>query len=930
MSLTLNCPHCATDFPVAEDDRGFTAYCVSCGRECDVPADLGAEATAKEDSATSAPPEADNGEQRSDVPASAAQEIRKRPSPGDRAGNEPSSPLSSPQTHDSDTEPRPSVIAASERSSDSDRRKGRVSVFSAVGATQVLEKTIDEIDCLCGEKIPVTVEDVGTTVYCPACGAGLPVGEKLQKVAVARATQHVEDDESPSVPVSHPVFRWMGSRAGVATMFVVAAALALGVYITWQHPEMLPEGVREVLAVGTPSTPPPSPNSAEDEQDEDLPDPDEPITLEAINALLNRDDPRNALYQAQLWDGELEANEVPETEKRRVRLQEVMKILLDRMTPKPKPPPKYVLTFRKLLKQLGEALNQEDVKLSRRLYDEADALFNKHPDELAEESRLLVLYRQQLQRLELKVGGVKKVEDLLLKAADLAVNDHPTLALELQTRAFLMARQLPDVSEDDGQRLIRLNKERVKPVIAWSRGKRAVADAEACLNQRDRRALDQQLNEIALKFLPATGSELPGVPDTGAKRLNRRARALAERRISRPRSTTLGRMLDVRLQYERALDHLGHGRSVKFSAAAAEVYRDFQSLQGNGQLYDDLSQLIKRMPQLAFDMISQKLAGLDDLPPSEHPARLAALRTALNHLRPWKSLPRWKAIDGALRKSSRQLFADRLAHATMLAQQGRYREAIEAAKALENIGDDDTAAEARKNRVEWERQLKLQTARKNRDSHLKRIAQLLDDNKVLDAGREAHRFEQRYPDSTDSDDYRALQSRMDGPLQARVNSLLDEAQQQRKAKEWDKLRRTLSRLQGVPLSSSRKNLYDALQKTLESQEDRIKALMLRIRRVERMATNDEIISVRKLTAELLKLDPGHAEAKRLHERSTKLAATTAARLLRQAEVYVKYVKRGRRDLKQKTLTRLNDIIKLNPDGPYGLKAKRYKAEISRR
>lgn len=866
MPHPFTCPHCSTEFPVADEDRGFSVYCISCGQECDIPEDLGEETAVEGGAAVKT--------------TTAGIAVKSRPKPK------------------------------------------RASVFTSAGADKVLTKSVGDLACLCGANIPVTVEDVGTTVYCQACGAGLPVGDQLNKIAAAQATS----DDATKVETSRPKFRWVRSKPAIVVFVSLIGCGGFVGYASWKDPELLPEGVRHLIR-GKPPVAPPADDSAADNKNEE-PDPGEPITLESIRRLLKWRNGRMALVRAQIWDSELKSEGLADDEERRAELKRVIAALVKRLTPKPEPVPAYVKEFRKQLDALGAALSKRDVEKSEKLYRSASKLFREHPQELANDSGRLWQYQGWLRKLQLLTSGVRDAKRHLDQAADTARAGRPTEALEMQARAMFGARRIPSIKYTEEKKLVEYTRKTVMPLIAWSRGRRAVTVAEELHKLGDRAARDRQI-EIAADNLPPIGSKLPGVNDTNSAALNVRTRRLAKRGISNPRNTPLGAELDIRDKFEQAILHLGHGETEKFVAAAARAKAAYDRLNGKARLHDAVTRMIARLPGYGFDMISQELEVLNALPAGSRARGIPLVRRSLDHLSPWKSNPRYAAMNAALDNLSKRIVEDRLKTAKSFEKAGDLPKAIAAAKQLEQAGDAQTATAARKLREGWETELKLRASKKAKADQFAKIKKLIDAGKPLAAGAAFKLYEQRYPQEKNSKELKSLLKTLEPKLKPKIDALLKQADAHKQKSEWPQYRKALAQVAAVPLSIDHRVRLELYNKTLFDLQTRIDGHMQHARRAERMATIDEIIAVRNRTSLALSLDPNHAAAKKLHAKAKALADKTLSKMMSDAEALIGLMRRGRRGLKSRTLLLLGQISKLDKGGEYGRKAFRYQRTVRR-
>src|SRR5262249_27909954 len=120
MADSVLCPTCGREVQFENEDRGIEVYCGSCGHACAVPAE----------------PE-----------------------------------CSEPQTVDN---------LRGRFTAGSPRTKRATRVFGVPGDAATHSQILRDLPCShCGRAIPIAVEDYGSPVYCPSCGAESLFGETL-------------------------------------------------------------------------------------------------------------------------------------------------------------------------------------------------------------------------------------------------------------------------------------------------------------------------------------------------------------------------------------------------------------------------------------------------------------------------------------------------------------------------------------------------------------------------------------------------------------------------------------------------------------------------------------------------------------------------------------------------------------------------------
>jgi hypothetical protein len=251
MPETVACS-CGQFVPFEDDDRGRDVYCPSCARAVAVPR--------------------------------AAQESAPR---------------------DFDTE----VPAAPPRAEESQRP--RQGIFSAAGAAAARRREVGQVVCLCGHAVVYTLDDIGSSVYCPVCQSEVQVGQRLH-VAARGAPARAVSDQPPARTPS----RRSRSRLSTVAWIAILGGVACTAAWTWRHHQ-------RVLAVFgwtpvsiAPAAGPPS------EFDESL------LTIAMIEELATLEDPFTALIQAHAWRRGLAEAEVDADDPRYQALADVAALVV--------------------------------------------------------------------------------------------------------------------------------------------------------------------------------------------------------------------------------------------------------------------------------------------------------------------------------------------------------------------------------------------------------------------------------------------------------------------------------------------------------------------------------------------------------------------------------------------------------------------------
>jgi len=538
MSPSIRCKHCGSAIAFDQQDRGFEVYCPSCAR---------------------------------------ANPIPKEPEAGPPGRPAAQATVAMPSE-------APTVEAT---------------VFSAQGAEAVKQRAAGEAACLCGATVPISVQDVGGTVYCPSCGAEIEVGGTLSRTGyrVVPRTQEEQPATKTPIPIPAPRLRWLTSPSAVAAWLVVALLAGLGGYLTWKYPEESAGAVQKwIFPILKPDEGPP---------------------------------------EAAAVGPEVQPAKPPHT-----------------FTPDSRPAsePQEVASrlgrFDQLVEALADALKAKNVPAARTAFRQADEFLRKQPEELALHCRRFLSLKMRLQGQEAVAGGAPRVRELLDSAQKALDAGRLAETLETEARAKFLARITPALTEAQGKSLDEQSRQ-LAARIRFARGKRAVADALAAAKAGDRITRNR---ETARAF-----SLLPGFPESQIKPLldqvrpwQEEAAAAARAGTGRGTATPLARQIQRRDDYEAVLEHYGNADLPKLTAACwqlEDALRDAspeerrQYEPARDRLFDLLErEVVARLPASDLAAEPQKVAQT-----------LAELRRLVDQAKPWAADYRWKTLDGALR-----------------------------------------------------------------------------------------------------------------------------------------------------------------------------------------------------------------------------------------------------------------------------------------
>ena len=791
----------------------------------------------------------------------------------------------------------------------------RSSIFSGHGVAAFGQQVVGEETCLCGAKIPVRVEDYGSSVYCPSCGTEIQVGGTLQE-GKYRTAQEVKD-EAKSIPVRKPRLRLIRSPLGAAAMLLVIASAAVGGYLLWRNRAAVAELVgglplpRELAGPG--EVPrgyrPPGTGNPEQEQEIDT-EPDPEITLELIERMLKDSEDLEALVQAQIWQEALREQEAPNDDPRLVRLAEAIEKLQEKLAPKPEGPPACVAEFRRVVQALADALRRKpvDIAAARDAFQEAERLLREHGDDLAPHSHRFLMLKKLLETEEARAGGVKRIDDWFDKAEKALANDDVTEALECQAEAKLLALRTP-LPDHEHQRLDGRDRE-LTPDVRFARGKRAVGDAKA-YHQAGR---PEDRNREAQRVL----SLLQGLPESRIKPLVAQVQAWYEeakkKQPARRATSALARKIERRDAYEAVVEHAGKTDAPQLVAAC----RRLEDLLPDDDPESDQRRIA--LERYLFDVLDWEFTErVENFDPSQDQARfldeLSEIRALLDQAKPWQTSHRWIALDGAVRQQGSRLAETSLDEAVALAEQDKLAQAVKRITQAENFGTPEVARRARTLSQQWQAELKLRADRKAEEESWRRIGALRSrPDRQLALWKELELFSRRFPQGSHAQEADRLMDQTRKAIEKKIPQALAYAQSLFQKEQWDKAREYIELLRPAPIPAAQRPLFDQLLKTLEGLKQRAASEFLLLGNHKALLTEDDVLAVLPLLPGILAKDPDHEEARALLEKARQRAQLYAQKLLRTAPYF-------RTRKRQLYVDKLRRVLKLDPDGPYGRKAR---------
>lgn len=819
----LTCRHCGTRIRFTQEDRGLEVYCNGCGRANSVP------------------------------------EVQ----PPLAAGT-PSAPIGSGE----------------------DPASTPVSVFSSEGELLAAQSPAGQETCLCGAQIVVRVEDCGGSVYCPSCGTEIRVGASLRRQKYC-STVPVRSEPAAD-NASNSTKRRSGRRAIGLGLFL-AAATAVGWFL---RPEV--SKLRPVLpflggqpnAVGKAAVPGVDSQRSDAKPSPYQPEADRPISLEMIDALEKCVDPLEALVQAQVWDEVLCDDGVKDDEPRRVRLVAVIRRLRDRLTPRSPLEPARLREFHSALRTLADALAAHDLAAARQALAEAEALLRKHPHDLGEGSRRLVLLKELLRREEAAAGAARQIGAVLAESTKALADGDLCRALEREAEARLSALRTP-LTEEEIAELDRRSRT-LRTELRLAQGKRAVDDARIADRAADRatRCRETQRAQTLLPGLPeeqirplleairpwqATDTPEPGRENDSP---------------STPTAETLhAKQLRNRDLHEQFLSQYGAGETV----AAVQTLLDLERLLSAHP--EQWNALLKRMTPMLLNLLEHEIvrrqqAGPQSADAAQASRELGLLCEGLGLARAACPPAQWEAIDSSLRWMGGPIAVRVLAEARRLANEGRVDDATDLARRASLIAPKPLATEAQQLCEKYRLEASLRQDRRAEEECWAKLAadvQLA----VPPPGlwQDLTRYMERFPQGghrEQVDQWAAtLRARLERDARQNSASLQNALADRR----WAEARQAFGTLEGGPLPADLQPEMDAARRRFAVLREDARRQLLLLAAQRDLASTESLRLVVARLPEILALDPENQEAQELWQKAQFEGALRADKLLRAALPY---------------------------------------------
>jgi hypothetical protein len=757
----------------------------------------------------------------------------------------------------------------------------------------------------CGRALTYRLSELGKMLQCPACPDG--------KVRAGRSLLDEGDGQPTQAAITRPFAvlvvpqrRWRATLVTLVLVGLAALMVAGAGWWTTTQSTALADGWFTWTRVATAEGRAPEGTSLAGGEVVTLPPPE--ITLAAIDELPRWPDKQKALLQAQVWLQVLLDHNLDD--QRVARLREIIaQFEIDLRLPA-QPPPAYVLEFRTLLEQARTALAADDFATAGRAIEQAESLLSQHPDELSPYGRSFLALKQRYQQMRLRTEGRQQIADLLVEAGRRIDAEQPTEAAEAIAQAMFLALGTPLDDAEFAAREEQVRELRLR--LRLARGKRAVQDAQRCQAQNDLRARDGQLRD-ALDLLP----DLPSEQVTG---LLQQADAIGATPIVGPVDTELGRELDFRAAYERALEYQGRRDSL------LELARRCVEAKRLGEAASHLGDApLAKVENLILGALEFILGDLMSLPPDaeELPRGMAMVREALEVARPWGAAAKYRYVEQALQSKEDEIAVKVLRLAAQRAEGGGKEALLLAVRTIEpalTLGSPESRGRARGLHDGWQAEIdrlnRLEAMQRDWDE----LAALSRAGMHLEAWQGLDRYEANYPDSDRSSQIPAVRRQLRPLVDMAVARLNGSVDGHFAAKQWRVYRESVDKLLRAPEGLVPADRVEQLRGSLVQLDVKANEQYLATESSRKMFNEAQVIDLLTRLPEVLELNPQHRDAEALFKTAREKGQGFAqGRLLRAKNSGPRNPKIYRGHLEA--------VIQLDPDGKSGAEARKLLAEL---
>ncbi len=369
-----------------------------------------------------------------------------------------------------------------------------------------------------------------------------------------------------------------------------------------------------------------------------------PITLEAIEQLRQSNDLEQSLVQARLWESTLIARSTPSIDARMTRLKEIIFEIANEIAPLADAASQTESDCEALLEQFTEQLSANELESAKLTAEQAHALLDTFPEDLARFRKRLALLERRLDRLQQSEKAVSELMQELDRVRALSLEQRVTKALQTEAKVRFIALSTPMNSVSASQ--LRKKIQELAPVLRRVTGMRAANEAISLnavgdlrsRNHEVRRALEQlsefnhsEVGESLQRLEPwredalmQTGESLQDVADSN----------LAQRIVRRDRVESMFRLY-------------AEGKVSELYTAAIDVIDSEVTDRDDS---DGVEQSL--MECLLHALERQTAAELHEIDPQDEDQRERVVQSAFERLRSlsrWNHLSHWQTVHELLR-----------------------------------------------------------------------------------------------------------------------------------------------------------------------------------------------------------------------------------------------------------------------------------------
>ncbi len=878
MKLRFSCPHCGVPNAYEEFEAGMEKYCISCQRQLVLPSEAGDAPSARE---------------LEKPPTSVAVPTALEPAAAKPTVRVTSTPAPAQPPPANKPKPPPARTVSPEASP----KKTNARVFGVIDTESLVQ---GKVFCPCDSakpvEIPFRVSDIAVGfVYCPRCSRAVSVAQGLEKVQdLSPGSSQVNVGVTPERVRSRPPYL-LRALAG----FLVATVLVGSVLWAWRdtpavsavldqvgisdlpwlgasvrakplEAKVIPLTVEQIYRIAILQASAPSgvlhalpalhpglfvKGKAVEEN---------PITLANIEALKKQTNASEALITAEVWKQMLIDSRFPSNDPRFAALEGAIQFLQNRLAPPQiAASPTTVAKFRDLLGTLRTAISEKNLAQGSAAVAEADGLLEKHPRDLAPFSQSYFVLKRRYTEIEREINGVVRVEKLLDASVKALRADNSTEAMENLAKAKFLAARTP-MNKETGDRLDQRVRD-LTPDLLFARGKRSIMDLRQCLTEGDMATRDLLVADANI--------HLPGLLESKIRDLTKELNRASKASIGQASGSEFGKKVAFRLAYERALEAFG----------AEDALGLFENAAKATQLTPSDAPKVEGLVFEFLDQVGGDALLLGEEAP-DFAEKVTKLKNVLQQAEVWKNSPRWIKLDTTLGQRGERYTKSALAKAKALAAKDQFQEARNTLKAALALAEPAAIKQVKELDQRWEQELKVRADQEAQEKQWKRISELRQAEKLLEAWVELGQFSQRYPKSPHLKEVAVIDESIRKAVKPALASKFQELEQFHDKKKWTDFHGTYQLLSKLPLASVEKTKLDQYRRKVEESQQQARGKFFQLSTRHRsMITQDQVrIMLEELPA-IVAAVPDLAEAESLlgearekgHQYAEKLLPTVA-------------------------------------------------------